>query len=239
MPRNLIQEAAELLRESFVDDVYDYDADCPAVIEMGWGSFQTFVNEEEKRTGCTFYNETTGGTRNSNKKFLQRLGETPNEDVSDATSIASGVKRGRPSGNSFTLIFKCHRHKKPKASGSSNRAHENLPCGCTATIKAVRYISDPAMVTVTYNWRHTGHVPRSRQDFATAPNSRDVRETLTHLVESGLTWKSIQQMVNLDRSVLERILSHQDSQQMNVIGDAMPLTNGFPEAVPRSLRITY
>ncbi|KAI9309987.1 hypothetical protein BX666DRAFT_2094852 [Dichotomocladium elegans] len=105
MPPSLLETAADLLRESFVMDVADYADECPSVEQMEWSRFEAFVAKEEQRTGCTFYNQTGGSTRASNKKFEERL-QQPVTNSSNGTGTSTlGVKRGRPSGTSFSVVW--------------------------------------------------------------------------------------------------------------------------------------
>jgi hypothetical protein len=110
---SFIDLAVDTITQQSTGPVSPFADECPATITCPRSDFEVFVTTEQRRTLCTFWDQTETLSRRRNKVFLQRFGNhdgTPYQDAvnnngngdNDATSEdqvsqqASG-RRGRPS----------------------------------------------------------------------------------------------------------------------------------------------
>ncbi|KAI8328280.1 hypothetical protein BC941DRAFT_445310 [Chlamydoabsidia padenii] len=107
----------------------------------------------------------------------------------------------------FTESYYCHRSGKPKVRANPNRRYDPIPCECSSYTTEDR----PSMVTVTYNWKHVGHIPGSIEDLGSAPVSRNSRLALQQLVENKMNWKNIKHFLRPNASKLATILEAGDN----------------------------
>jgi hypothetical protein len=63
------------------------------------------------------------------------------------------------------------------------------------------------MVTITYNWMHSGHTPGSIRDMASSPISADARKALGQLIANKMDWRSIKHLLRSDRASLGVIMN--------------------------------
>jgi hypothetical protein len=87
------------------------------------------------------------------------------------------------------------------------RQHESKKYDCGATIK-IRHLmpklGEPACVIVEYNWRHTGHDPRSLASIRKDRLPPQVRQHLKGLIRKGLSFESIKAQLRLtDQELLD------------------------------------
>ncbi|CEP08783.1 hypothetical protein, partial, partial [Parasitella parasitica] len=86
-------------------------------------------------------------------------------------------------------------------------------CGCTAKINAVvcKDDTDLNLIRVTYQWKHTGHNPTSRDEVISGPSQRYVAEFIKEQVENNMTWYNIKAMLRLDRATLANLIDCEDN----------------------------
>ncbi|KAI8059011.1 hypothetical protein BC940DRAFT_351378 [Gongronella butleri] len=183
-----------------------------------------FLKTEDNRFRVHFTNRTPGTARKRNKLFFSKFGPHGSpvaEPIPDAQAVSDeeslvfvdslcgaqtprdtrvGAKRRGPAPQCLSNeTFFCHRNGPPTESKRDNVRHGNIHCNCTAKIKISCSEQDPLNATVTYYWRHEGHVPGSLDDLISAPLPLPVKEALATLVDESLTWRNIKNAIRVDR----------------------------------------
>ncbi|KAI7858700.1 hypothetical protein BDC45DRAFT_531255 [Circinella umbellata] len=82
----------------------------------------------------------------------------------------------------------------------------HLACGCTSQIVIRSTDNAPGMVYIKCYWRHEGHHPNSIGNLQSAPASREIKDLIQEIVEKGLTWKNVKNMIRLNKDRLLLVL---------------------------------
>jgi hypothetical protein len=78
------------------------------------------------------------------------------------------------------------------------------------------------LISVTYTWKHTGHIPGSIQDMREGPSAKIIKQFIEEQVENNMTWINIKNLMRLDKDILVNVLN-----------------NDNIESIPYSINIKY
>ncbi|KAI8070487.1 hypothetical protein BC940DRAFT_15886 [Gongronella butleri] len=193
------------------------DEPYPFVTTMERTTLKHFIDAESERFHVQWYNRSGGKNLKRNALFVDKFGphcqpveRTPSDNFV-MYQDQLGAKRGRKTELTMNEIYLCHRFDKPTESRRQNVRHENIPCECQAKIIVHCGEREPTKARVTFFWRHTGHVPRSKGDMLSAPLPRQARMSIDSLVDQSLTWRNVKEALRRDRATLETMLFGDES----------------------------
>ncbi|CEP16511.1 hypothetical protein [Parasitella parasitica] len=168
--------ALDYIKNTFINSKVVVSSGVTDIVEklVHRNDFAKFIVDKEKKFCCKFYNRTTSSRsrRDKKKNYL-----TNGYYVSEQERFAKKQK-GKPAAIFSEKTCVCQQASK---------------CSCTAKIDAVvcKDDTDLNLIRVTYQWKHTGHNPTSRDEV---------------IIEINMTWYNIKAMLRLDRATLANLI---------------------------------